>query len=154
MLFDRADPAAPARPLPERAPAVPGPPTEQEYRQLISGFWLYATRVAKFTRRGDLWRAMYNLVNELNLRVLTLLEWQARATGSRDTWYGGRFLADWADPHALAALPGLFAHYDAADLQRALREAVALFRQLAQHTAAHLGYDYPAEMDLRVSASL
>jgi aminoglycoside 6-adenylyltransferase len=148
VLFDRS---GPPRMLPEQDVAAPGPPSEEEYRRLVNGFWLYANRVAKYTRREDLWRATFNLTVELNRRLLTLMEWHAKATGSPDTWYGGRFMEEWADPRALEALPGIFPHYDADDLRQALTEAIELFRILAQETAAHLGYDYPSEMDRHIS---
>jgi len=148
VLFDRS---GPPRPLPERGVVEPGPPAEEEYRRLVNGFWLYATRVAKFTRRGDLWRAIHNFAFELNPRLLTLMEWHARATGSHDTRYAGRFMEEWADSRALEALPGIFPHYDSGELHRALLEAVELFRMLAQETAEHLGYEYPSEVDRRIS---
>jgi aminoglycoside 6-adenylyltransferase len=148
VLFNRNGPALP---IPARTVAVVEPPTEQEYRRLIDGFWLYALRVAKFTSRGDLWRAMLNLILRLDLRLLTLIEWHARSRGVADTWYDGRFMAEWADPRVLERLPGAFAHYNAADLRRALLEAVALFRLLAQETAGQLGYEYPSVLDERLS---
>jgi aminoglycoside 6-adenylyltransferase len=148
VLFDRY---GPPRLLPERPVEAPEPPTEEEYRRLVGAFWLYATRVAKFTRRGDLWRAMQYLTFELNQRLLTLMEWHARATGPRYTWYGGRFMQEWADPRALEALPGIFPHFIACGLREALAQAIELFRTLAQETATHLGYEYPSEMDRRIS---
>jgi aminoglycoside 6-adenylyltransferase len=147
VLFDRHGPAHPIYPRPVAQPSLP---TEKEYEELISGFWLYALRVAKFTRRGDLWRAMLNLVVEVNLRLLTLMEWQGRARDA-DTWYDGRFIEEWADQQALEALQGIFPHYDAADLQRALSEAIELFHTLAKKTAGQLGYQYPANVDEHLS---
>jgi len=78
-----------------------------------------------------------------------VLEWHARAIhGPRhDTWMRGRFLEEWADPRAVAALKGVFAHYDPNDLWRALATTMDLFRRLAKETAARLGLAYPSTSD-------
>lgn len=78
-----------------------------------------------------------------------MLEWHARATRgpSHDTWMRGRFLEEWADPRAVRALPGAFAHYDPADVGRALLVNMELFRWLAIETAQQWAFRYPAAGD-------
>jgi aminoglycoside 6-adenylyltransferase len=56
----------------------------------------------------------------------------------------GRFLEEWADARAVAALPAIFAHYEAQDVWRALLATMELFRWLAMETAELLGYAYPS----------
>lgn len=64
----------------------------------------------------------------------------------------GRFLDQWADPRAVAALREAFAHYELEDVGRALLATMGLFRWLAQETGERLGYGYPSEADERITA--
>lgn len=70
------------------------------------------------------------------------MEWHAHATRGfgHDTWMRGRFLEEWADPRAVAALPGIFAHYDAGDIGRALLATMEVFHWLAMETAERWSY--------------
>ena len=83
-----------------------------------------------------------------------MMAWHARALGGADTrvWFGGRFLVDWADPEAVAALAGAFAHYDAEEVWRALGVTADLFARLARETASALGYAYPARAEAQARA--
>ena len=58
-----------------------------------------------------------------------MIEWHARA-GGHDTWFHGRFLEKWADPRAVKEMRDAFAHYDEADIWRALLASMDLFRWL------------------------
>ncbi|GAI04704.1 unnamed protein product [marine sediment metagenome] len=85
--------------------------------------------------------------------VLRMLEWHARAVNGwdYDTWYGGRFLNEWADRRAVAQLRDAFGHFDEEDSWRVLLATMELFHWLARETANHLGYDYPEILDTNVS---
>jgi aminoglycoside 6-adenylyltransferase len=74
------------------------------------------------------------------------IEWhaQARTTQSSGIWHNGRFLEQWADPRILEDLAGAFAHYDEADVRRALFATMDLFRWVARETAERLNTPYPA----------
>jgi aminoglycoside 6-adenylyltransferase len=139
-----------------RLPTITTPlPDEAEFATLINRMWLDAIKTAKFIRRRDLWRAKQVCDGDLKQHVLTLLEWQAAAQpDQRDIWYDGRFLAEWADREALAALPATFAAYEIADLARALFATLDLFRQLAQDVAQQLDYAYPAEAERAIDEHL
>jgi hypothetical protein len=47
-----------------------------------------------------------------------MLEWHAHIQKGEkyDTWLRGRFVEEWADPRAVAALPATFTHYEANDI--------------------------------------
>ena len=60
---------------------------------------------------------------------------------SVDTWHDGRFLERWGIPGALAALEGVYAHYDVRDVARALWETIDLFQGLEEETAGRLGLE-------------
>jgi len=151
VLFDRYDAPRSQRSAPTPTPALP---SEAQFNHLVNGFWLYAFRTAKFTRRGDLWRASTNLSSQLHQCLLTLIEWHAQVISGRDTWYNGRFMQDWADPRALSLLPQTFAHYDADDLRRALYSVIVLFRLVAIEIAQRLSYEYRVEQDEETSAMI
>jgi hypothetical protein len=140
-----------------RAPEVAWrPPAEGEFKEAVNAFWSLAMWVAKSAGRRELWTANWVAAHQLQEQLLCMMEWQARAQHGRrhDTWFSGRFIGKWADPRAVAALPQVFARYDADDVWRALFAAMELYGWLARETAERLGFAYPADAEARVSAWL
>lgn len=139
-----------ARPSPT---ATPHPhPDAFAFRNAVNDFWYHTVWTAKKLRRGELWVAKSCCDGYLKNLLLRILEWHAQATlPATETWMRGRFLEEWADPRALAEMKEIFAHYDKDDVWRALEATMHLFRWLAQETAAHLGYPYPATADRRAA---
>lgn len=131
-------------------------PTADRFEHVVANFWIVVTRVAKFIQRGDLWRAVNMLYCKLRAHLLTMMEWHAHAIHGLDydTWYDGRYLDEWLDAESLAALPDLFARYNPVELQAALLNMVNLFRCLAQVVAHHLGFEYPDNADIQLTAWL
>ncbi|MBL8096252.1 MAG: hypothetical protein JNL73_18895, partial [Anaerolineales bacterium] len=68
-------------------------------------------------------------------------------------WLRGRFLEEWADPRAVAALPRIFGRYDPADLAGALEATMELFRWLEDETSARWGYSVPRVGELQTQAA-
>jgi hypothetical protein len=64
-----------------------------------------------------------------------------------DTWYRGRFIERWAQADVLEALGRTYAHYEQADVIRALFETMDLFRRLAKETARAAALPYPEHAD-------
>jgi len=87
-----------------------GKPEPAEFETALQLFWMTAHRAAAMIGRGDLWRARQIMDVALRRQLTQLLAWHAQARGGAglDTWYDGRFMNDWVDPRALAALPQLF----------------------------------------------
>ncbi len=133
----------------KRETAVPAPDSEAEYLAITNDFWYHTVWTAKHLRRGELWWAKSCCDSYLKKLLLSMLERHARAARGKefDTWMRGRFLEEWADPRAVAALPQIFAHYDEPDVWRALLATMDLFRWLAVETAEYLGYAYPSSGD-------
>jgi aminoglycoside 6-adenylyltransferase len=133
--------------------AVPMPTSEIEYLSIVNDFWFHTVWTAKHLRRSELWWAKSCCDNYLKNLLLQMLERHARTTHDLDfdTWMRGRFLEEWADPRAVAALPQIYAHYEEQDIWRALRATMELFRWLALETADILGYEYPTYGDERCS---
>ncbi len=131
--------------------ATPGLPVQLELTELASDFWYHALWTAKKLRRGEVYTAIGCLDGYLKARLVTLLEWHARALDpSVDTWHGGRFLERWADPGALSALESAYAHYDVRDVARALWATIDLWQGLEEETASQLGLELELDhTDLR-----
>lgn len=134
-------------------PARP-PPTEEAFLNLNHDFWYHTVWTAKKLRRGELWTAQGCSDRYMKGRLLQMIEWHAGAAHGwdYDTWHGGRFLEQWADPRIVTDLKAAFAHYDAGDLWRGLRATMDLFRWIAVETAARGGYPYPTAADERATA--
>ncbi len=135
----------------ERAPEPweEWPPQLVEFENLVSDFWYHAVWTARKLRRGELWVALDCLDGYMKRRLLTVVEWQARARdgGNGDPWFAGRFLERWADPETIGALGEAFARYDGQDIARALRATMDLFRRQATDLAIRLELPYPARGD-------
>ncbi len=129
------------------------PPTPKEFLEVSNDFWYHAVWTVKKLRRGELWVAKSCGDVYMKHLLLRMIEWHARADNGwdYDTWHGGRFLEQWADPRAMPGLRQAFAHYDENDVGRALLATMDLFRWLATETARQLGYPYPAEAEEQVT---
>jgi aminoglycoside 6-adenylyltransferase len=153
VLVDKDDLAAVLTGLPAGPPAprLPEPP---EFENAVQDFWYHAVWAAKKLRRGELFIAKGCVDGHMKRLLREVIECHARATHGPhyDTWHDGRFLDRWADPRAVAALRDAYAHYDEADVRRALEATMALFHWLAVETAERLGYPYPANADARATA--
>jgi aminoglycoside 6-adenylyltransferase len=144
VLFERNPSAQPLRLDP---PADPEPPDQVEFANRIANYLLELTRAMKLARRGELWRAARAVNEELQGNLLTLLEWQARLRPAPAAAVGayGRFLEDWADPRALAALPATYADSTLPGVRRAVRAALDLLDWLAPEIAQQAGLSYTPE---------
>jgi aminoglycoside 6-adenylyltransferase len=115
------------------------PPGQRAVTELASDFWYHALWAAKKLRRGEVFTAKGCLDGYMKARLVTMLEWHARAVDPTvDTWHDGRFLERWADPGALSALERAYASYDVRDVARALWETIDLFQALEEETARRL----------------
>jgi aminoglycoside 6-adenylyltransferase len=153
FVLDKDGLAASLKVPPDERPA-PLPPTQDRFLNLVNDFWYHAVWVAKKLRRGELWTAHMCCDGYMKRLLLIMIEWHAGAISDwrADTWHNGRFLEQWADPRAVDELRHAFAHYDMADVQRALLASMDLFRWLATETAGRLGYPYPTSADQHVTA--
>ncbi len=117
-------------------------PSKRDFTQLTSDFWYHALWSAKKLRRGEVYTAKGCVDGYMKDRLVTLLEWHARAVDpSADTWHAGRFLERWADPGALVALEFAYARYSVREVARALWATVDLWQGLEEETARRLGLE-------------
>lgn len=129
----------------EITPPAYVPPEEAEFLNAVNDFWYHTVWTGKHVRRGELWWGKSCCDSYLKHLLHQMLTWHAHVTqpDEVDTWMRGRFLEEWADARAVAALPEIFAHYDEDDVWRALLATMELFHWLAVETATALGYSYP-----------
>ena len=127
-------------------------PSADAFQMLVNRLLFEALRTAKLLRRNDLWRAKQACDCTCKRHLLTLLEWHARALHGlhHDVWYDGRYLARWAEPAIVAAVPETFGTYHATEVRRALVATLRLFGRVGRETAAQLGYRYPIEAEQQV----
>lgn len=127
--------------------------SQAEFLNLVNDFWYHTVWTAKHLRRGELWWGKGCCDDYLKGLLRRMLEWHAQATRpGADTWLRGRFLEEWADPRALAALPHTYAHYQVDDIWRALFVTIDLFAWLEQETAQRLGFPRPLEGEAQAAA--
>ena len=140
--------------LPELAklPCPHRKPSEAGYLELVNDVLYHYLWAARKLRRGELAVAIGCVDCYLKNRLLTMIEWHAKAANGLqyDTWHRGRFLEEWADPRIVQGLRQAYAHYDPDDLRRALRATINLFRWVAEETAEMLGFAYPFHADRQV----
>jgi aminoglycoside 6-adenylyltransferase len=151
VLIDK-DHLLPAPPAPGQPPAAP-PPTQAEFNQALEAFWFGAVYCAKQLRRGELWM-FQNGSGGMLWNLLRMVEWTSRAAHGwqLDTWHAGKFIAEWADPRAYAALSKVFAHFDESDGWQALQARLDLFHRLARELAGERGFPYPAALEDQIIA--
>jgi len=128
-------------------PAATQPPSPAAFDNLVNDALYHAIWTAKKLRRGELYVARSCCDGYMKTRLLEMISWHARAKrgSNTDTWHAGRFLEQWADPRVIEGLRGAYAHYDEADVVRALFATLELFGWVARETAERLGYTYPQE---------
>jgi aminoglycoside 6-adenylyltransferase len=127
----------------------PGPPSQEEFLDLVKRFLNEQVSFALKLRRGEFFVAKTLGESRLMELLLQMIEWHTRVTsdGWSPVFERGRFLEEWAPPLVIERLGGVFPHYDPAEIWRARLEALALFRWLAQETGARLGYAYPTQLE-------
>ncbi len=136
---------------------VPAKPTQAEYEELVDEFWWDTTYVAKALWRGELAFAKFVLEYDAkHVALRRLLEWRIELDHGwtlRPGAYGRgleRLLPD-------DVVTELHATYVGADIEanwNALFRTTALFHRVATEVAQALGYRYPLEADVAVSAQL
>jgi aminoglycoside 6-adenylyltransferase len=132
---------------------TPTQPKEAEFLNVVNDFWYHAVWTAKHLRRGELAWAKGGCDGHLKDLLGRMLVWHAQATYGmeHDTWFRGRFLEQWADPRAVKGLEAIFAHYDPADIRRALLATMAFFRAFSVETANCWNYAYPHDAADRIT---
>ncbi|MDW7656445.1 MAG: aminoglycoside 6-adenylyltransferase, partial [Bacillota bacterium] len=136
ILVDKMELQQELKRIPQTKPAVQ-PLEEQEFTNIVKDFWYHTVWCTKKLLRGEIWMAKSCLDGYMKRLLLRIIECHAHAKQGwdYDTWFDGRFFDTWADQQVKAGIRTAFAHYDAADIVRALTASMDLFRVIARETA-------------------
>ena len=142
---------------PTYAAYIPTPPTETHYMELIEGFFLDTTYVAKFLWRDDMMAAKYILDDSLKQQHLRpMLEWHAELDQGWTIKFGpyGRRLKQHVRPDLWEELEGTYVGAESEPNWDALFRSIELMRRVATEVGEHLGFTYPQELEHRTVSYL
>jgi aminoglycoside 6-adenylyltransferase len=136
---------------------IPTPPTEAVYRTVVEIFFHEATYVAKHLWRDDLMPAKYNLdyaMKAVNLRQM--MEWRMEVDHNWSVKPGayGKGLEKRLAPELWSELEETYTGAGIEENWDAMFRTIDLFHKVAIQVAASLGYDYPHDLDRRMTAYL
>ncbi|MCG8488065.1 MAG: aminoglycoside 6-adenylyltransferase [Chromatiales bacterium] len=129
-------------------------PSKDEFTQLVNDFWWDTTYLPKNLYRNELPYAKYMLDNILRHQHLhRLIEWHI---GSINDWKvnpgcHGKWFALYLDHATWEAYKATYAGSGINENWNALFKLLNLFGRLASKCADRLGYQYPADLDKKVT---
>ncbi len=136
---------------------IPAPPTEARYMELIEGFFLDTTYVAKFLWRDDMMAAKHILDHSLkDGHLRPMLEWHAEIEHQWTLKPGpyGRGLKKHVRPDLWAELEQTYTGIGLEENWEALFRTIELMRRVAGEVGENLGFTYPGGLDQRVVSYL
>jgi aminoglycoside 6-adenylyltransferase len=134
---------------------IPTRPTNEAYQLLINDFFTDVPYMAKCLLRGELLPAKWCLDYDMkHVHLRPMLEWRmgVEHNWSVPTGSLGKGLKKKLPPEIWSRLEATYAGADTQDNWEALFRTITLFREVAMQVGAGLGYDYPLELDQRVTA--
>ncbi|HEV2905092.1 MAG TPA: aminoglycoside 6-adenylyltransferase, partial [Pyrinomonadaceae bacterium] len=132
---------------------IPTPPSEAHYLELLEGFFLDTTYVAKSLWRDDLTGAKHILDHSLKQEHLRpMLEWHAEIAHEWTIKFGryGRRLKQHLRPDLWVEFESTYVGAELEANWEALFRTIALMRRVAGEVGKHLGFTYPQELEQRV----
>jgi aminoglycoside 6-adenylyltransferase len=136
---------------------IPTPPTEAHYLELLEGFFLDTTYVAKFLWRDDVMAAKHIMDYSLKQEHLRpMLEWHAEIDQRWTIKFGpyGRRLKQHVRPDLWAELEGTYVGAELEANWDALFRTIELMRRVATEVGEHLGFTYSQELEHRTVSYL
>lgn len=134
---------------------IPVPPTNEVYQTIVNDFFSDPPYVAKCLLRGELLPAKWCLDYDMkHVYLRPMLEWLMglHHNWSTPTGWLGKGLKKKLPPEIWSQLEATYAGADIAQNWEALFHTMALFRRVAMEVGEGLRYDYPLELDERVTA--
>ena len=134
---------------------IPTRPTNEVYQLLVNDFFSDVPYMAKCLLRGELLPSKWCLDYDMKHVLLRpMLEWRV---GVEHNWYVptgslGKGLKKQLPSEIWSQLENTYAGANARDNWEALFRTINLFRQVALEVGISLGYEYPLELDQRVTA--
>jgi aminoglycoside 6-adenylyltransferase len=134
---------------------IPIRPTNAVYQLLVNDFFTDVPYMAKCLLRGELLPAKWCLDFDMkHVHLRPMLEWLAglKHNWSVPTGSLGKGLKKRLPPEVWSQLENSYASGNIEENWEALFRTISLFRQVAMDVGAGLGYEYPLELDQRVTA--
>lgn len=134
---------------------IPTPPTRREFLKHINDFFSDAPYAAKCLVRGELFPLKWCLEYDMkHVYLRPMLEWLLELDRQWSLPVGalGKGLKKRLLPGLWLQLEETYAGASLAENWGALFRTIALFRQVAMEVGERLGYEYPLELDERVTA--
>lgn len=154
VLLDKDDLTA-SLPAPTYRGYTPSPPDRATYLQNVNDFFVGVPYVAKCLVRDEILPAKWVLDYDMRyVYLLPMLEWRMECDHDWSVSPGvnGRGLKRRLPPALWQEFEATFTGAGIEDNRDALFRMIAFYRRIARDVAAHLGYDYPDELDRRVTA--
>jgi len=156
VLVDKDGLSAALKPATRRA-HIPLRPSREQFLEVVEEFFLEGTYVAKHLSRDDLMPAKFSLDHVMKQGDLrTLLEWRIEIEHNWSLRPGasGKGLKKLLSSDLYRSLEKTYVGAAIEDNWIALFDTIALFRAVATHVADHLAYQYPRDLDHRVTMYL
>jgi aminoglycoside 6-adenylyltransferase len=134
---------------------IPVRPTNEAYQLLINDFFTDVPYMAKCLLRSELLPAKWCLDYDMkHVHLRPMLEWLVgvKHNWSVSTGSLGKGLKKQLPPVIWSQLEDSYAGGNIQENWEALFRTITLFRQVAREVGAGLGYEYPLELDQRVTA--
>ena len=134
---------------------IPTRPTNEAYQLLINDFFTDVPYMGKCLLRGELLPAKWCLDFDMkHVHLRPMLEWRmgVEHNWSVPTGSLGKGLKKKLPPEIWSRLEDTYAGANIQDNWEALFRTITFFREVAMQVGAGLGYEYPLELDQRVTA--
>ncbi len=133
---------------------IPTAPSKAEYAAVVNGFWWDSTYASKSLWRGEVLAAASWLDHMRQDHVRKTLEWsvEIERNWSWKTGILGKRLDKVLDPETHQELVAACGGGRIEELWKAMFATISLFRKTAVGVAESLGYEYPHDLDARVTA--
>ena len=134
---------------------IPARPTNELYQTMINDFFSDPPYVAKCLLRGELFPAKWCLDYDMkHVYLRPMLEWRMELDHNWSATIGSlsKGLKKKLPAEIWSQLENTYAGAGTAENREALFRTMALFGQVAMEVGKALGYDYPLNLDERVTA--
>jgi aminoglycoside 6-adenylyltransferase len=155
VLLDKDGIVPPLQP-PDERDYLPKPPSAREFAECCNEFWWVCPYVAKGLWRDELPYARYMLDQVVRDQLVKMLAWFVGMRTGFEKGPGkfGKCLKRYLQPELWTLFEKTYADARIDSTWEALSAMCDLFRKTALQVASHLGFEYPAGDDGRVSAHL
>ncbi|MFV0395521.1 MAG: aminoglycoside 6-adenylyltransferase [Coprobacillaceae bacterium] len=120
---------------------------EEPFINLVNMFWFLSMYIAKQALRDNLWTAK-NAESDLRNILLQIIEWHEKMNhnDNYDTWYGGKFINEWAQSNIIEDIKNIFSGYSKEEILTETKACMQLFKRLSIEIKENYNYQYPYDL--------